>query len=106
MIIRRRVTDRCGGNSRDEFFSLSSEAEIIDSLSRFCVIIDDFPKHLFKNLKAENVKAFFDWIEDNYVGKIKAGSALSNYWRVLKRFYVRETGRPFDESMRLDCLNV
>lgn len=59
-----------------------------------------------RNLKAEDVKAHFDWIEDNFRGSIKAHSSFSAYWRVLKRLQYQETGKVMDESMRVDCLNV
>jgi hypothetical protein len=73
---------------------------------RFCSKINENPKTLLKNLKAEDVKAYFDWIEDNFKGSITADSSFSGYWRVLKRLYVQETGRCMDESMRTDILNV
>jgi hypothetical protein len=57
-------------------------------------------------LKPEDVKTFFDWMEENHRQSIKADSTLGNYWRVFKRLYVRETGRIIDESMRKDIMNV
>jgi hypothetical protein len=73
---------------------------------RFCSKINENPKTLLKNLKAEDVKAYFDWIEDNFNGSITTDSSFSGYWRVLKRLYVQEAGRCMDESMRTDILNV
>jgi hypothetical protein len=32
----------------------------------------------------ENVKTFFNWLEDAHHDKITVAAALSNYWRVLK----------------------
>jgi hypothetical protein len=53
-------------------------------------------------LKPEDVRTFFDWMEENHKKSIKADSTLGNYWRVFKRLYVRETGQPINESIRTD----
>ena len=73
---------------------------------RFCSKINENLKTLLQNLKAKDAKAYFNWIENNFKGLIKADSSLSEYWRVLKRLYVQEAGRYMDESMRTDILNV
>jgi len=57
-------------------------------------------------LTAEDVKTFFDWLEDTHDKSIKAVSAMKDYWRLLKNLCLAETGQAMDESMRLDCLNV
>jgi hypothetical protein len=51
-------------------------------------------------VKVENIKTFFDWLEKAYYDKIKAVSALNNYWRVLKRLYRREAGLSFAENIK------
>jgi hypothetical protein len=73
---------------------------------RFYSKINENPKTLLQNLKAEDVKAYFDWIKDNFKDSIKADSSFSGYWRVLKKLYVQETERCINESMRTDILNV
>jgi hypothetical protein len=57
-------------------------------------------------LTADDVKVFFDWIEVNFKGSIKAHSALSNYWRTLKRLHYEKVRKYMDEIMRQDCVNV
>jgi len=61
--------------------------------TRFCSTLEEDPNALLRNLKAEDVRTFFDLIEENHGKGIKADSSLSNYWRVFVRLYVRETGR-------------
>jgi hypothetical protein len=73
---------------------------------RFCSKTNENPKTLFQNLKAKNVKAYFDWIEDNFKDSITADSNFNGYWRVFKRLYVQETGRYINENMRTDILNI
>jgi hypothetical protein len=69
-------------------------------------MVDEDAKTVLQDLKSEDVKTFFDWMEENHRKSIKADSTLSNYWRVFKRLYVRETGRTINESMRTDIINV
>jgi hypothetical protein len=73
---------------------------------KFYSEINENSKILFKNLKAEDVKAYFDWIKNNFKNSIKTDSNFNEYWKVLKKLYVQETGRCMDESMRTDILNV
>jgi hypothetical protein len=57
-------------------------------------------------MTSADVKSWFDWIEKNFKGSIKAHGALANYWRTLKRLYFLKTRREMDADMRVDCLNV
>ena len=53
-----------------------------------------------------DVKAWFDWIKDNFRGSIKANRTLANYWRMLKRLYYLKNGQDMDPDMHQDCLNI
>ncbi len=72
----------------------------------FCSELETTPEKLVKNLNAADVKTFFDWLEESHKTSIKTASALNDYWRLLKTFYVELTGHGMDEGMRSDCLNV
>src|SRR2546421_10067036 len=74
--------------------------DLDSQVTRFCSWLRENPKYLLRNLTAADVKTFFDWLEDNYGQSIKADSTMSNYWRVLVRLHVRETGQTIGESMR------
>jgi hypothetical protein len=65
---------------------------------RFGVAIEDSPRNFLRNLKADDVKTFFDWLEDAHYRKTKADGSLSNHWRALKRQYMRETGLPLTRA--------
>ncbi|GLA67413.1 hypothetical protein AtubIFM54640_010731 [Aspergillus tubingensis] len=56
-------------------------------------------------MTSADVKFWFDWIERNFKGSIKAHSALANYWRTLKRLYFLKNNREMDADMKKDCLN-
>ncbi|ODM20278.1 hypothetical protein SI65_03331 [Aspergillus cristatus] len=60
---------------------------------------------LLENLTAADVKSWFDWIEKNFKGSIKAHSALANYWRTLKRLYFMQNRHEMETRMQGDCLN-
>lgn len=61
---------------------------------------------LLESMTSADVKLWFDWIEKNFKGSIKARSALANYWRTLKRLYFLKNRREMDADMKRDCLNV
>jgi hypothetical protein len=75
-------------------------------VTRYCsdALLD--PEELLKNLTAADVKAWFDWIKDNFNGSIKSHGTLANYWRVLKRLYYLKNRKEMDSDMRQDCINV
>ena len=75
-------------------------------VDRFCTEACLEPDDLLKNMTSADVKSWFDWIEKNFKGSIKAHGALANYWRTLKRLYFLKTRREMDADMRVDCLNV
>lgn len=76
-------------------------------LPRFCRDeLNEDPGVVLTNLGPAEIKTFFDWIEKNFKGSIKADSAFSNYWRVLKGLYYDKTWKVLDEHVLRDCLNV
>lgn len=72
----------------------------------FCSQAGLDPDALLGNLTAADVKSWFDWIEENFKGSLKAHSALANYWRTLKRLYFIQNRHEMETSMQGDCLNV
>ncbi|KAL6229872.1 hypothetical protein BDW75DRAFT_249195 [Aspergillus navahoensis] len=82
-----------------------SAASLRGKWNRFCLEAALDPDKLLSNLTAADVKAWFDWIKDNFRGSIKADGTLANYWRTLKRLYYLKNGRDMDPDMRRDCLN-
>lgn len=76
-------------------------------LPRFCRDeLNEDPGIVLANLGPAEIKTFFDWIEKNFKGSIKADLAFSNYWRVLKGLYYDKTWKVLDEHVLRDCLNV
>ncbi|GAT21896.1 hypothetical protein RIB2604_01200450 [Aspergillus luchuensis] len=75
-------------------------------IARFCSQACQDPDTLLKNLTAPDVKSWFDWIEENFSGSIKAHSALANYWRTLKRLYFIKNHQEMEPNMQTDCRNV
>lgn len=73
---------------------------------RFCSEARLDPDALLGKLTSADVKSWFDWIERNFEGSIKAHSALSCYWRTLKRLYFLKNHKDMEVSMQKDCLNV
>ncbi|KAH2056672.1 hypothetical protein KXX03_008412, partial [Aspergillus fumigatus] len=63
------------------------------------------PDALLRKLKPADVKSWFDWIEDNFSGLIKAYGTLLNYWRTLKRLYFMKNKKDMPRSMINDCIN-
>ncbi|KAL4870407.1 hypothetical protein BDV12DRAFT_184431 [Aspergillus spectabilis] len=61
---------------------------------------------LNRTFTAADVKAWFDWIKDNFNGSIKSHRTLANYWRVLKRLYYLKNRKEMDSDMRRDCINI
>ncbi|EHA20203.1 hypothetical protein ASPNIDRAFT_45949 [Aspergillus niger ATCC 1015] len=82
-----------------------SAASVRGKWVRFCTEACLDPDDLLKNMTSADVKSWFDWIEKNFKGSIKAHSALANYWRTLKRLYSLKNRREMDADMRRDCLN-
>ncbi|KAI2868376.1 hypothetical protein CBS11852_11360 [Aspergillus niger] len=82
-----------------------SAASVRGKWVRFCTEACLDPDDLLKNMTSADVKSWFDWIEKNFKGSIKAHGALANYWRTLKRLYFLKTRREMDADMRVDCLN-
>jgi hypothetical protein len=80
--------------------------QLIPTVIRFCLEAALDPDELLRKLTAADVKAWFDWIKDNFQGSIRADGTLANYWRTLKRLYYLKNGRDMDPDMRRDCLNV
>lgn len=73
--------------------------------NRLCSQAGLDPDILLENLTAADVKSWFDWIEKNFKGSIKAHSALANYWRTLKRLYFMQNRHEMETRMQGDCLN-
>ncbi|BCR96735.1 uncharacterized protein AKAW2_30054A [Aspergillus luchuensis] len=82
-----------------------SAASVRGKWSRFCSQACQDPDTLLKNLTAPDVKSWFDWIEENFSGSIKAHSALANYWRTLKRLYFIKNHQEMEPNMQTDCRN-
>ncbi|CAK47957.1 hypothetical protein M747DRAFT_243364 [Aspergillus niger ATCC 13496] len=82
-----------------------SAASVRGKWVRFCTEACLDPDDLLKNMTSADVKSWFDWIEKNFKGSIKAHSALANYWRTLKRLYSLKNCREMDADMKRDCLN-
>lgn len=57
-------------------------------------------------MTSADIKCWFDWIERNFKGSIKAHDTLSNYWRTLKRLYFLKNHKDMEENMQKDCRNV
>ncbi|ODM15441.1 hypothetical protein SI65_09044 [Aspergillus cristatus] len=82
-----------------------SAASVRGKWNRFCSQAGLAPDVLIENLTAADVKSWFNWIEKNFEGSIKAHSALANYWRTLKRLYFMQNRREMETRMQGDCLN-
>ncbi|OAT07656.1 hypothetical protein BDBG_03695 [Blastomyces gilchristii SLH14081] len=67
--------------------------------------LDMTRKEYLRGLTADRIKAFFDWLKDTHINRIKCASTVSTYWRHLKMLFARENGRILDEEIRSDCLN-
>lgn len=76
------------------------------NISRFCSEARLDPDASLQNLSSADVKAWFDWIKVNFRGSIKAHSALSTYWRTLKRLYFMKNLKTMGKLMEEDCINV
>lgn len=79
---------------------------LILTIVRFCSQAGLDPDILLENLTAADVKSWFDWIEKNFEGSIKAHSTLANYWRTLKRLYFMQNRHEMETRMQGDCLNM
>lgn len=75
-------------------------------ISRFCSEACLEPKALLQTLVAADVKSWFDWIDENFRGSLRAHGALANYWRTLKMLYFQENKKEMEASMQKDCVNV
>jgi hypothetical protein len=73
---------------------------------RFCADSRQDPDVLLSKLTSADVKSWFDWIENNFSGSIKAHGTLSSYWRTLKRLYFMKNKKNMRQSMVNDCTNV
>ncbi|KAH2953360.1 hypothetical protein KXW43_006711, partial [Aspergillus fumigatus] len=82
-----------------------SAASVRGKWHKFCTDTHQDPDVLLRNLKSADVKSWFDWIEDNFTGSIKAHGTLSNYWRTLKRLYFMKNKKNMRQSMINDCIN-
>ncbi|KAE8386950.1 hypothetical protein BDV23DRAFT_196100 [Aspergillus alliaceus] len=82
-----------------------SSASVRGKWLRFCSEARLNPDALLQNLTSADVKAWFDWIKVNFHGSIKAHSALSTYWRTLKRLYFMTNLKTMGELMEKDCIN-
>ncbi|KAH1483307.1 hypothetical protein KXX06_004864, partial [Aspergillus fumigatus] len=82
-----------------------SAASVRGKWHRFCADTHQNPDALLRKLKPADVKSWFDWIEDNFSGSIKAHGTLSNYWRTLKRLYFMKNKKDMPRSMINDCIN-
>ncbi|KAF5854957.1 hypothetical protein ETB97_010486 [Aspergillus alliaceus] len=82
-----------------------SSASVRGKWLRFCSEAHLNPDTLLQNLTSADVKAWFDWIKVNFCGSIKAHSALSTYWRTLKRLYFMANLKTMGSLMEKDCIN-
>ncbi|KAF7139728.1 hypothetical protein CNMCM5793_007618 [Aspergillus hiratsukae] len=82
-----------------------SAASVRGKWHRFCAESRQDPDILLKNLTSADVKSWFDWIDDNFRGSIKAHGTLSNYWRTVKRLYFMKNRKNMRSSMVKDCIN-
>ncbi|KAK6810583.1 hypothetical protein RU639_013666 [Aspergillus parasiticus] len=82
-----------------------SAASVRGKWIRFCSEACHDPDVLLQNLTAADVKSWFDWIEENFRGSIKAHGTLSNYWRTLKRLYFMRNFKTMGPLMENDCIN-
>ncbi|KAF7118711.1 hypothetical protein CNMCM5793_008331 [Aspergillus hiratsukae] len=82
-----------------------SAASVRGKWHRFCADTHQNPDALLRKLKPADVKSWFDWIEDNFSGSIKAHGTLTNYWRTLKRLYFMKNKKDMSRSMINDCIN-
>ncbi|KAE8139909.1 hypothetical protein BDV38DRAFT_269677 [Aspergillus pseudotamarii] len=82
-----------------------SAASVRGKWARFCSEVHLDPDDLLERMTSADVNSWFDWIERNFKGSIKAHSALANYWRTLKRLYFLKNHREMDADMKRDCIN-
>ncbi len=66
-------------------------------------MIKEPPDDFLKTATSPDYKTFLKWILDNY--RVKYGSSLSTYWRILKMWYLDRTGQ-FLEGISRDVTNV
>ena len=62
------------------------------------------PHAFLTTATSADYKTFLKWILDSY--RVKYGSTLSTYWRVLKMRYLDRTGKFLDEGISRDVTNV
>ncbi|KAL4891317.1 hypothetical protein BDV59DRAFT_66820 [Aspergillus ambiguus] len=82
-----------------------SAASVRGKWVRFCSEAHLDPDDLLERMTSADVKSWFDWIEKNFKGSIKAHSALANYWRTLKRLFFLKNHREMNTDMKKDCLS-
>lgn len=89
------------GNSSPEGWS--TQTQLMLFISRFCSEVCLEPKTLLQTLVAADFKSWFDWIDENFRGSLRARGTLANYWRILKMLYFQENKKEMEVDMQKDC---
>lgn len=76
------------------------QGPLMFAIVRFCSQAGLDPDVLLENLAAADVKSWFDWIEKNFGGSLRAHSALTTYWRTLKRLSFMQNRHGMETSMQ------
>ena len=75
-----RSVSSCLGRSSNDKASLQYQWSCSCSMTvRFCAEIETTLQQLLRNLTAENVKTFFDWLKNMHSKSIKTASAVKDY---------------------------
>lgn len=74
-------------------------------MNRFCRKFHHNPTAFLKTAAVPNFKLFWLWTLNSYK-RIKAGSSVENYWRVLRMHIHDAVDRSFNDADKRDILNV